>query len=787
MVCILSSMHCSRIQPNDYILDDVIIDVVSTEVVESAGNSISSWFTRLIERLALVLETSVTVQGDLEHVLSEAELEFAGEFAKFKRNALKAKTKDVSMQALDKFFADMHTSITGQLTIIRSKLVETQSHESMDRRAMLYGIAAGVSKQISQQVQVVKESSEAVKVEKVVGEQAAIVKPSKPAHKVDIAKVQAFKAEIHVWYTTLMGQLLACYDQDNVDVSKAAGRVTTAEQELEEIIQSAKISIKGDSESEKAVSTSIEYVHSIAKSQLSVIKTVATKENVSKTDVKAQLENILLVSSEKIDKAVDMHISKKKSKAHVIVESKEQMQERLQKEVALVAEDCNIKIFGWYETLVDQIRIASRKEGCDIKVEIKVLVEKAMEDLNVIVLESKRKLVSTGNYDIVLGVDMDVASTAAIAQTHALHCFDQIQHTVQNQAFALEHLDVDGVDIEEALKYKVILFKQRIGHSFEYAAGASIAAVFEGKTITWVETTTMPESFAGVRAFAFDLVGTVTDYSTTIRKIWITIIDNHCNKALEKIDIVEFVAKWHAVFLERRSAAGDEKRISDVALFRIILIELLKEHGVAENALTTEELDRLCAAWVKLDLYQDAKSGISRIKKQSLQDTMTVAFSSAFSTRSMVDLARHGCLCWNAQFGADMFADGKNAESAVQGVADLLALNGPEELAIVSANANVLAAAKAMGTRTVHIHRLTHDTASEQFDLEIDGIDMLAESFETMLETQNAKNATSRGWFQRVVDTATDAASAVTRVINYQASYSFLHMNIEYQHYEYQQ
>lgn len=710
------------------------------------------------------------MQGDLEHVLSEAELEFSGEFAKFKRNAIKARTKDVSSQALDKFFADMHASITSQLTVIRTKLVETQSHESMDRRAMLYGIAAVVSKQISHQVHVVKESSEAVKVdEHVHKQQVSVVKPTKPAYKVDIAKVQAFKAEIHVWYTTLMGQILACYDQDNVDVSKdTAGRVTIAEQELEEIIQSAKSSIKGDSESEKAVSTSIEYVHSMAKSQLSVIKSVATKENVSKTDVKAQLENILLVSSEKIDKAVDMHISKKKSKAHVIVENKEQMQERLQKEVALVAEDCNIKIIGWYETLIDQIRVASQKEGCDIKVEIKTLVEKAMEDLNVIVLESKRKLVSTGNYNIVLGVDMDVASTAAIAQTHALHCFDQIQHTVKNQAFALEHLDVEGVDIEEALKYKVILFKQRIGHSFEYAAGASIAAVFEGKTITWVETTTMPESFAGVRAFAFDLVGTVTDYSTTIRKIWISIIDNHCSKALEKIDIVEFVAKWHATFLERRSATSDKKQLSDVALFRIILIELLKDHGVAENVLTTEELDRLCAAWMKLDLYQDAKSGISRIKKQSLQDTMTVAFSSGLSTRTMVDLARHGCLCWNAQFGADMFAGGRNAESAVQGVADLLALDGPEQLAIVSANPNVLAAAKSLGTRTVHIHRLTHETTTEQFDLEIDGIDMLAESFEAMLETQNAKNqSTSRGWFQRVVDTATDAASAVTRVINY--------------------
>ncbi|KAI9314375.1 hypothetical protein BX666DRAFT_444502 [Dichotomocladium elegans] len=458
---------------------------------------------------------------------------------------------------------------------------------------------------------------------------------------------------------------------------------------------------------------------------------------------------------------------KKATKAIVAAESKEQVQQRLKKEVELVAEETKVKIFGWYGILIENLRAVSRMEGVDIDVESRIMIEKALEDLEIIMVESKRKLVTVGSLDLFSGIEEKVVLTAVVAQTQALNSFDQIKAAVRAQTLSLEQIFTytKVCEIEESLDYKLTLFKQRIGHSFEYAAGATIAAAFEGKTITWIESTEMPESFGSVRAFAFDLVGTVTDHVTTIAQVWSTLIQSKgTNTALNKIDITAFALKWHKLFIERR-AAGLHQSLTDSALLRLILVELLKEHHVCEELLTDAERDQLTSVWSKLDLFHDALAGIGRIKKQSIQDTIAVAFSSSFSTRTMINLARHGCLCWNAQFGADMFGS-KTAESVVGGMSNLLALNGPEEIAVVSANTDVLEAAKARGNRTVHIHRVSHDiTGSQQFDLEIDGIDMLAESYETMLEKQSKKTIApvQRSWFQRIVGTASDAATAVQK------------------------
>ncbi|KAI9261552.1 hypothetical protein BDA99DRAFT_560413 [Phascolomyces articulosus] len=748
----------------------VISAVETVDIAKKAAKDTQDWFYKLIVvKFTQLLESSagrLHVNSETEHIIGEAEIEVND-----KINELQRGTSSVH---LEEFFGHLRTTFSDQLSTIKTTILEGPWQNASEQESALYGIATRLNEQIAVHVAAV-ETAVAEEEEIVVGEhhvetevkekKTTVVKKKQPIQLIEVTKIETIKTDINGWFTRLIERIKTCCKQTDVDVN---GQVTTiiaeAQGELEGLIKSSKSNVSVETDVEYNLSVTLETIYTTAISQANLSKTIA----IHGVDVDAQLDNVVLVSGKQVEKLLQVHIVDEKtgeSSCGAILlekkETKEETQARVQKEVTLAIQDTKTQLSGWLDLLIKNIHTSIQREGCDVSVEIQRLIEEANQQVDGIIKTAKAQIVSSGDEQTLLRTDATVAANVSYARNQALHCIDQIKITLYSQTTSLKQVvaRIDSHDIatvDERVLSRIALIRDRLVHSLDYAASVTISAAFEGKTVAWVETTQMPESFAGVRAIAFDLVGTVTDFRTSFAAAWSAVIKNKKAEALHKIDALEFADKWYALFLQRKGAEGKQQ---DQVLLRTILIELLATYNIKEDAFTAAQLDKLVLIWRRSSLFKEVTAGIKRVKHLN-HGTVTVSFSQTFQTRTMVDLARHGCLCWHAQFGADV-VPAESSEAFVNNVSDLLALENTKELAIVSANPEVLRAAKTSGAHTVLIHRSEH-TSTQEFDLEVDGIDMLAESFEAMLDQKEAQKQAAtttttvagRTWFQRVVDTA---------------------------------
>jgi hypothetical protein len=125
-------------------------------------------------------------------------------------------------------------------------------------------------------------------------------------------------------------------------------------------------------------------------------------------------------------------------------------------------------------------------------------------------------------------------------------------------------------------------------------------------------------------------------------------------------------------------------------------------------------------------------------------------------------------------FAACTINNGTSTEvTVVSNTAMLLGLNKASELAVVSSNPLILEAAKAYGSKTVSLKRFASASAevNHSFDIEFDGLDIFAESFETFFEakvlTTKVEVPVSRSWFQRVVSTVTETVTETAESVSH--------------------
>ncbi|KAI9494791.1 hypothetical protein BDB00DRAFT_871066 [Zychaea mexicana] len=766
--------------------------VDAAEIAKSTAKDTQKWFYKLIVvKFTQLLESSADrlyVNGETEHIISEAEIEVNDKISKLQQGT--------SSEHLDVFFSHLRTTFSAQLSDIKSTILEGPWQNAAEQESALYEIATRLNEQIAAHVSAVQTA--VTEEEIVVGEndvdvevkheESAVAKSEdkgktavnakKPAKKqpiqlVEVTKIEAVKTDVNGWLVRLVERIKTCCKQTDIDVSAAVTTLLTeAQQELDTMIKSTKSGVSTETDVEYNFSVTLETIFVTAISQANISKTIA----IHGVDVDTQLDNVVMVSKKQVDKLLQVHIVDEKtgesSYGAVILDSKtetkEEIQAHIQKELTLAIQDTKTKLILWLDLLVKNIHTSVQREGgngCHVATEVQLLLEDANQQIENIINAAKIQIVAAGDEQALLRKDATVAGHVSYARNQALYCIDQIKFTLYSQTASLKQVvsctdSRDAATFEERVFSRIALIKDRLTHSFDYATGVTVSAAFEGKTVAWVETTKMPESFAGVRAIAFDLVGTVTDFRASFTAAWSATIKYKKAEGLHKIDTVAFADKWHALFLERKGADGKQQ---DQVLLRATLVELLASHDIKEGAFTDAQLDKLVLVWRRASLYKDVAAGIKRVKHLN-HGTPTVSFSQQFQTRTMVDLARHGCLCWHAQFGADMFA-GLSSEQFVGTVSNLLALDDTNELAVVSANPDVLNAAKSSGAHTVLIHRADHNTSQQEFDLEVDGIDMLAESFEALFDQKEAQKQQAgsttaeagRTWFQRVVDSASSA------------------------------
>jgi 2-haloacid dehalogenase len=132
-------------------------------------------------------------------------------------------------------------------------------------------------------------------------------------------------------------------------------------------------------------------------------------------------------------------------------------------------------------------------------------------------------------------------------------------------------------------------------------------------------------------------------------------------------------------------------------LHRASLDELLVEFGAPDVPAAVRA--ELVLAWHRLDPWPDSVAGLTRLKARKV-----IASLSNGNVALLVDMAKHAGLPWDTVLSAELFGHYKPDPEVYDGAARLLGLR-PDQVLMVAAHLDDLAAARARGLRTAYVHR----------------------------------------------------------------------------------
>ena len=232
---------------------------------------------------------------------------------------------------------------------------------------------------------------------------------------------------------------------------------------------------------------------------------------------------------------------------------------------------------------------------------------------------------------------------------------------------------------------------------------------------------------AGVRAFVFDVFGTVVDWRTGVAREATPFLSRH---ATPDVDAADFADAWR----RRYSPAMEEVRngrrgfVRLDVLHRETLVATLIEFGINPDRVPEAEIDELNLAWHRLDPWPDSVDGLTRLKQRFI-----IAPLSNGNIVLMIDMAKRAGLPWDAILGAEVAQAYKPTPEAYLRTAEVLAMR-PDELCLVAAHESDLAAAQACGLRTCLVPRpLEHGPGTkapertEAWDLVVEDLGELAD------------------------------------------------------------
>jgi 2-haloacid dehalogenase len=193
------------------------------------------------------------------------------------------------------------------------------------------------------------------------------------------------------------------------------------------------------------------------------------------------------------------------------------------------------------------------------------------------------------------------------------------------------------------------------------------------------------------KILAFDVFGTIVDWHGSIAR---------------EVDTMnlgvagdEFALAWRAGYqpaMQRvRSGELGWTLIDD--LHRIILDELLQRFGIRHlDEASKKHLNRV---WHRLDPWPDSAAGLTRLKSRFLICTLSNG-----NIGLLADMAKRGGLPWDCILSAEVFRAYKPDPATYLGVARVFDV-APQEVMLVAAHHDDLAAARACGLGTAYIER----------------------------------------------------------------------------------
>jgi 2-haloacid dehalogenase len=217
------------------------------------------------------------------------------------------------------------------------------------------------------------------------------------------------------------------------------------------------------------------------------------------------------------------------------------------------------------------------------------------------------------------------------------------------------------------------------------------------------------QTFANVQALVFDVFGTVVDWRGGVARESTPFLARYAPNA----DPAAFADAWR----RRYAPSMEEVRSGRRAFVRLDVLHrenleaVLPDFGIDRSAVSPAELDSLNLAWRKLDPWPDSVPGLTRLKKRFI-----VAPLSNGNIRLMLDLAKRVGLPWDAILGAEVAQAYKPMPEAYLRTAEALMLQ-PDQVCLVAAHNDDLAAARGCGLRTAFLPRPTEHGRRQTTDL----------------------------------------------------------------------
>ena len=194
-----------------------------------------------------------------------------------------------------------------------------------------------------------------------------------------------------------------------------------------------------------------------------------------------------------------------------------------------------------------------------------------------------------------------------------------------------------------------------------------------------------------VQLLVFDIFGTVVD--------WHGSICNEMQTLHPSVDGDAFARAWRAGYqpamAQVRSGALGWTLLDD--LHRMILDQILPQFGL--EYLGESQRRHLNRVWHRLDAWADAVEGLTRLKTR-----YTISSLSNGNIGLLTNMAKRAGLPWDCVLSAEVFRAYKPDPAVYLGAARVFELR-PDQVMLVAAHHDDLAAARACGLRTAYIER----------------------------------------------------------------------------------
>lgn len=214
----------------------------------------------------------------------------------------------------------------------------------------------------------------------------------------------------------------------------------------------------------------------------------------------------------------------------------------------------------------------------------------------------------------------------------------------------------------------------------------------------------------GVRALLFDVFGTVVDWRSGVAREAEAFLKRHGAGAATPAAFADAWRRRYSPAMEEvRSGRRPFTRLD--VLHRENLKAVLPEFGIDPASVPASELDELNLAWHRLDPWPDAVAGLTRLKARYI-----IAPLSNGNIILMLDMAKRSGIPWDAILGAEVVQAYKPTQEAYLRTADVLAMR-PDEICLVAAHNEDLAAARACGLKTAFVPRPTEHGSAQTTDL----------------------------------------------------------------------